>query len=47
MSWDRTWAAIDALLATACERPEDAPDIDLDRPMPVGADDRAPALAVE
>jgi UDP-galactopyranose mutase len=45
MSWDRTWAAIDALLTTASERPEDVPD--LARPMPVGADDRAPALAVE
>jgi UDP-galactopyranose mutase len=49
MSWDRTWAAIDALVAIATEVPaQDERDIDVTIPAPAGTDQgRARALAVE
>jgi glycosyltransferase involved in cell wall biosynthesis len=49
MSWDRTWAAMDALVAVASERAlEDVPDLGLADPLPVDADqNRIPALTAE
>jgi UDP-galactopyranose mutase len=49
MSWDRTWAAMDVLLAGAIEKSaEDERKLDLTIPTPAGGDqNRARVLAVE